>query len=55
MHQDFPVNRYEASKAEREKLVADNRKRGIRKREFERFFTELEKLPEAVSVFDDAL
>ncbi len=31
------------------------RQRGIRRREFERFITELEKLPEAVSEFDDAL
>lgn len=54
MHQDFPVSRYEAGKAEREKLAADNRKRGIRRREFERFITELEKLPEAVSEFDYA-
>ena len=52
---DAAVSRYEATKAEREKVAADIRQRGIRRREFERFITELEKLPEAVSEFDDAL
>ena len=33
----------------------DIRQRGIRRREFERFITELEKLPEAVSEFDETL
>ncbi len=36
-------------------MASDIRQRGIRRREFERFITELEKLPEAVSEFDDAL
>ena len=36
------VSRYEATKAEREKVAADIRQRGIRRREFERFITELE-------------
>ena len=36
-------------------MAADIRQRGIRRRKFERFITELEKLPEAVSEFDDAL
>ena len=49
------VSRYEATKAEREKVAADIRQRGIRRREFERFITELEKLPEVVSVFDDTI
>lgn len=31
------------------------RHKGIRRREFERFITELEKLPEAVSEFDETL
>ena len=52
---DAAVSRYEAIKAEREKVAADIRQRGIRRREFERFISELEKLPEAVSEFDDAL
>ena len=52
---DAAVSRYEAAKAEREKVAADIRQRGIRRREFERFITELEKLPEAVSEFDETL
>ena len=36
-------------------MAADIRQRGIRRREFERFLDELEKLPEAVQEFDDAL
>lgn len=52
---DAAVSRYEATKAEREKVAAEIRQRGIRRREFERFIMELEKLPEAVSEFDEAL
>ena len=52
---DSAVNRYEATKAEREQVVAEIRQRGIRRREFERFIDELKKLPEAVSEFDEAL
>ena len=52
---DAAVSCYEATKAEREKVAVDIRQRGIRRREFERFNTELKKLPEAVSEFDDAL
>ena len=52
---DAAVSRYEATKAEREKVAADIRQRGIRRREFERFITELEKLPEVFSEFDEAL
>ena len=33
----------------------DIRQRGIRRREFERFIAELEKLPGAVTEFDEAL
>ena len=36
-------------------MAADIRQRSIRRREFERFISELEKLPWAVSEFDDAL
>ena len=36
-------------------MAADIRQRGIRRQEFERFITELEKLPEAVSEFEEAL
>ena len=52
---DAAANRYETTKAEREKVAADIRQRGIRRREFERFIDELKKLPEAVSEFDEAL
>jgi len=52
---DAAVSRYEATKAEREQVAADIRQRGIRRREFERFIDELEKLPEAVPEFDEAL
>ncbi len=36
-------------------MAADIRQRSIRRREFERFITELEKLPKGVSEFDEAL
>ena len=52
---DAAVSRYEATKAERDQVAADIRQRGIRRREFERFIDELEKLPEAVPEFDEAL
>jgi len=52
---DAAVSRYEAIKAEREKVAADIRQRDIRRREFERLISELEKLPEAVSEFDETL
>ena len=52
---DAAVSRNEATKAKREKVAADIRQRGIRRREFERFINELKKLPEAVSDFDETL
>lgn len=52
---DVAVSRYETTKAERERVAAEIRQRGIRRREFERFITELEKLPEMVTEFDEAL
>ena len=52
---DVAVGRYEATKAERDKVAAEIRQRGIRRREFERFITELENLPNAVTEFDEAL
>ena len=52
---DAAVSCYEATKAEREKVAADIRQRGIRRREFERFITELEKLPGLVTEFDEAI
>ena len=52
---DAAVSQYEATKAERDQVAADIRKRGIRRREFERFITELEKLPGLVTEFDEAI
>ena len=58
---DAAVSCYEATKAEREKVAVDIRQRGIRRREFERFITELEKLlrfaesAPVIENFDDEL
>ena len=52
---DAAISRCEATKAERDQAAADIRQRGISRREFERFIDELEKLPDAVSEFDEAL
>ena len=49
------VSRYEATKTEREKIAAEIRQKGIRRREFGRFITELEKLPQAVMELGVAL
>ena len=46
---------HEAIKAEREKVAADIRQRGIRRREFERFITTLESLPDEVTDFSEDL
>ena len=52
---DEMVSRYEATKAERDALAAEIRQRGIRRREFERFITTLESLPDQVTDFDETL
>ena len=52
---DAAVSQYEATKAERDKLAAEIRQRGIRKREFDRFIKALERLPESVTEFDEAM
>lgn len=52
---DALVSRYEATKTERDKLASEIRHRGIRRREFQRFITSLEKLPENIAEFDEAL
>ena len=52
---DALVSRYEATKAERDKLASEIRQHGIRRREFQRFITALEKLPENIAEFDEAL
>ena len=49
------VDRYEATKAERDRVASEIRQRGIRHREFDRFIATLESLPEAVAEFDEAL
>ncbi len=52
---DALAAKYEATKAQRDALAAEIRQKGIRSREFERFITELEKLPDVVTEFDEAL
>ena len=52
---DALATQYESTKAQRDSLAAEIRQKGIRRREFERFITELEKLPEVVTEFDEAL
>lgn len=52
---DALVSRYEATKAERDKLASEIRHRGIRRREFQRFIKTLERLPESVTEFDEAM
>lgn len=52
---DALVSRFEATKAEYEKTTADISARGIRRRELERFIQSVEKLPEMVTEFDEAL
>ncbi len=49
------VSRFEATKAQYEKVTADIAMRGVRRREFGRFIQSVEKLPEAVTEFDEAL
>ncbi len=52
---DAAVSRYVANKAERDQVAAEIGQKGIRRREFERFIMELEKLPDAVTEFDESL
>lgn len=49
------VSRFEATKAEYDRLGEEIQQRGIRRREFGRFIAEVEKLPKAVKKFDEAL
>ena len=46
---------FETTKAEYEKTTADISARGIRRRELDRFIQSVEKLPEMVTEFDEAL
>ena len=52
---DEAVSRFETTKAERDALAAEIRQRGIRRREFERFITTLESLPDEVTDFSEDL
>ena len=52
---DEAVSRFETTKAERDALAAEIRQRGIRRREFERFITTLETLPDEVTDFSENL
>jgi len=52
---DILVSKFEATKAERERVAAEIRQKGIRRREFDRFIGEVEKLPEVVTEFDEAM
>ena len=52
---DTLVSRFETTKAEFDKTTADISARGIRRRELERFIQSIEKLPEMVTEFDEAL
>ena len=49
------VAKYEATKVKRGKIAAEIRAKAIRHRKFERFILELEKLPDVVTEFDEAL
>lgn len=52
---DALVSRFEATKAEYEKVSGEITQRGIRRREFGRFIHSVEKLPEFIKDFDEAL
>lgn len=52
---DEIVSQFEAIKAKRDALAAEIRQRGVRRREFERFITTLESLPDEVTDFSEAL
>ena len=49
------ASRFEDTKAKYEKVTTDISARGIRRREFDRFIKAVEKLPEMVTEFDEAL
>ena len=49
------VSRFEATKAEYDRVTEEISMRGIRRREFERFILAVEKLPDLVTEFDEAL
>lgn len=43
------------TKAERDRVAAEIRQKGIRRREFERFIITLEKLPKEVTTFEESM
>ena len=49
------VSRFEATKAQYEKVTSEIAMRGIRRREFGRFIKTVENMPQAVTDFDEAL
>ena len=52
---DALVSVYEATKKERDRVAAEIRQKGIRRREFQRFITALEKLPDEVTEFEESM
>lgn len=52
---DALVSSYEATKKKRDQAAAEIRQKGIRRREFERFITTLEKLPDEVTEFEEGM
>lgn len=46
---------YEATKKERDRVAAEIRQKGIRRREFQRFITALEKLLDEVTEFEESM
>ena len=46
---------YEATKKERDRVAAEIRQKGIRRREFQRFIAALEKLPDEVTEFEEGM
>lgn len=52
---DALVSDYEATKKERDRVAAEIRQKDIRRREFQRFITALEKLPDEVTEFEEGM
>lgn len=52
---DQALSRFEPTKAARDAFAAEIRQRGIRRREFERFISTLESLPDQVTEFSEDL
>lgn len=52
---DALVSGYEVTKKERDRVAAEIRQKGIRRREFQRFITAVEKLPDEVTEFEESM